>query len=105
MTVMPSLSGFIERLGELDDVLTELSKGGDIAETGSGQSETTEEVVLKFDMVDIVTPAGQCLAKALEVEVTPRSPLMVPARMPWARHRSYVRIRRMRISEKCSIKQ
>ena len=69
-----SLSGFVARLAELDEVLTDLSKEELAAD---GEYKTAESNELVFDAVDIVTPAGKCLAQAVSVKVTPDTPLMV----------------------------
>ena len=69
-----SLSGFIARLAELDEVLTDLSK---VESVSDGEYKTAETNELVFDGVDIVTPAGKCLAKAVSCKITPDTPLMV----------------------------
>ena len=71
-----SLSGFIARLGELDEVLVDLAEA-DIADTGSGEYEAAEGNELSFSGVDIVTPTGSCLASGISLSVTSKNSLMV----------------------------
>lgn len=71
-----ALSGFIARLGELDEVLADLTEE-DPAGASHGEYETSTDPELRFDGVDIVTPTGSCLAANVSVSVTPNTPLMV----------------------------
>ena len=74
-------AGFIARLGELDEVLTDLSTEdiSDAALLGEYKTSSKGDAVseIRFDDVDIVTPTGSCLAKSVSVAVTPSTPLMV----------------------------
>jgi ABC-type uncharacterized transport system fused permease/ATPase subunit len=47
------------------------------SEAVSGVEQQQEQQIIMMDSIDIVTPAGECLAKALSVQIDASKPLMI----------------------------
>jgi ABC-type uncharacterized transport system fused permease/ATPase subunit len=71
---LAQLSGVVTRVSDLQYVLEELR--GQTAERSKSVT-LTDEPLLAFRGVDIVTPKGECMASGINVEVKPDSALMV----------------------------
>lgn len=71
-----TLTGKVARIAELDEVMQEIENDL-VASTASGRVVGTDEPVVTFDGVDIVTPQGKNLAESVNLTVTPDTPLMV----------------------------
>jgi len=75
-----SLSGVLSRLAELDLVLSELNSSSSKSsstswETSPQNGHATSK--LEIRNLDIVTPTGVCVAKGINLNVTPRNRLLV----------------------------
>jgi ABC-type uncharacterized transport system fused permease/ATPase subunit len=74
-----TLTGKVARVCELDEIMTELEQAAAAGAAGPsrGTVEASEAGVVTFAGVDIVTPRGLCVARAVSVEVSAAQPLMV----------------------------
>ena len=99
-----TLSGLIERIAEVDEALmgyeqqtallgaqdtqtataTAATISSDLGERGGGGGAGADSSLqqqlpaIQLSGCDIVTPTGICLARQIELEITPERPLMVP---------------------------
>lgn len=74
---LAQLNGVITRVTDLDSVLLQLKSQPHAFSGKPGNVELTDEPLLAFKDVDIVTPAGDCMAADVNVEVRPDSAVMV----------------------------
>jgi ABC-type uncharacterized transport system fused permease/ATPase subunit len=79
-----ALTGIVTRIAEFNEVLDEhlLLSGAEADSAAAAGSDTattaaSDGMATGFDAVDLVTPAGKCLAKGLTVSVRAGSGLMV----------------------------
>ena len=73
------LAGNVKRVAELDEVLSDLEAS--VSTTASGEATVADcgaaRPRISFRGVDVVTPAGECCLKGLDLEIEPGRELMV----------------------------
>jgi ABC-type uncharacterized transport system fused permease/ATPase subunit len=78
------LAGNVKRVAELDEVLTELEAS--VSTTASGEATVEDcgpdKPRISFAGVDVVTPAGECCIRGLDVEISHGRELMVTGVCP-----------------------
>ena len=74
---LAQLTGVIARVTDLDSVLLQLKAQPHATSGTVGTIELTDEPRIAFKECDIVTPAGDCMAAQVDVEVRPDSAAMI----------------------------